>query len=145
VSYSNNFLTSSKKGKKVYLTHPCIGEAFEGEMEKPALGKMVENVLVFQFEGRFFYRKGNREIDIILRCKDKPIPVEVKYSRNIEDKDLKVVRSLVERKNLELGVVATKDLLERRDNILLIPAFIIMLMEDPLNDLLHIFHEMNQN
>lgn len=141
-SYSRNFLTSSKKGKKVYLAHPCIAEAFEGEMEEPVPGKMMENVLVYQLEGSFFFRKGNREIDIILRYRDKPIPVEVKYSKKIEERELKVIRSFVKKHDLELGIVATRDHFERRDRILLIPAFMIMLMEDPLVDLMRIFNEL---
>jgi hypothetical protein len=67
----------------------------------------------------------------------------VKYSNNIKEKELRAIRSFVDRNDVEMGIVATRDLLERRDNLLLIPAFIIMLMEDPLRDLKHIFHEMD--
>lgn len=141
-SYHNNFLTSSKKAKRIYPAHPCIIESFEEEIDSPGIGKIIENVVVSHIDPGFFYRAGNKEIDIIIRDRDRPLPIEVKYSNKIGGKDLRTISWFVEKRDLEMGIVATKDLLERRGNILLVPVFVLLSMIDPIKICRDIFNAM---
>ncbi|MDG6225297.1 MAG: ATP-binding protein [Candidatus Thermoplasmatota archaeon] len=141
-SYHRNFLTSSKKAKRIYLAHPCIIESFDGEIDTPEIGRVIENVMVSNLDPVFFYRDGNKEIDIIARDRDMPLPVEVKYSSKIDGRDLRTISWFVEKRDLEMGIVATKDLLERRGRILLVPAFILLSMENWLQTCKDIFHSL---
>ncbi|MFW3145795.1 MAG: ATP-binding protein [Thermoplasmatota archaeon] len=130
-SYHSNFLTSSKKAKRIYPAHPCIIESFEEEIDPPGLGKIIENVVVSHLDPGFFYRVGNKEIDIIIRDRDRPLPIEVKYSNRISGKDLRTISWFVDKRDLEMGIVVTKDLFERRGKILLVPVFALLKMKDP--------------
>lgn len=141
-SYHRNFLTSSKKAKRIYPAHPCIIESFEEEIDPPVIGKIIESVVVSHLNPGFFYRTGNKEIDIIIRDKERPLPVEVKYSSNIVGKDLRTISHFVEKRDLEMGIVVTKDLFERRGNILLLPVFILLSMNDPVKTCKDLFNSM---
>jgi hypothetical protein len=141
-SYHRNFLTSSKKAKRIYPAHPCIIESFEEEIDPPVIGKIIESVVVSHLDPGFFYRTGKKEIDIIIRDKERPLPVEVKYSNNIGGKDLKTITYFVDRRDLEMGIVATKDIFERRGKILLVPVFVLLSMNDPAKTCKDIFNSM---
>jgi len=139
-SYQRNFLTSSKKARRIYLSHPCIMESFEGEVETPAIGKVIENLMVSQLDPGFFFRTGSAEIDMILKDGTKPLPLEVKYSSKIDGKDLKTISWFVDKWGLEMGIVATKDLFERRGKLLLVPVFILLSMDDPIKNCKDLFN-----
>ncbi|MGA1821375.1 MAG: ATP-binding protein [Thermoplasmatota archaeon] len=141
-SYHSNFLTSSKKAKRIYPAHPCIIESFEEEIDPPGIGKIIENVVVSHLDPGFFYRDGKKEIDIIIRDKERPLPVEVKYSSKIDGKDLKTISQFVEKRDIEMGIVATKDIFERRGKLLLIPVFVLLSMDDPLKTCRDLFNSM---
>ncbi len=139
-SYHRNFLTSSKKAKRIYLAHPCIMESFEGEIDLPEIGKVIENVVVSHLDPGFFFRVGKKEIDMIIRDRERPLPVEVKYSSKIDGKDLVTISGFVEKRDLEMGIVATKDIFERRGKLLLIPVFILLSMEEPTKTCKDVFN-----
>lgn len=141
-SYHRNFLTSSKKAKRIYPAHPCIIESFEEEMDPPGIGKIIENVVVSHLDPGFFYRDGKKEIDIIIRDRERPLPVEVKYSSRIDGKDLRTISRFVEKRGPEMGIVATKDLFERRGKILFVPVFILLSMEEPVKTCKGLFDSM---
>jgi uncharacterized protein len=141
-SYHRNFLTSSKKAKRIYPAHPCIIESFEEEIEPPVIGKIIESVVVSHLDPGFFYRAENKEIDIIIRDKERPLPIEVKYSNKIGGKDLRTIFHFVDKRDLEMGIVATKDLFERRGKILLVPVFILLSMKEPVKTCKDLFNAM---
>lgn len=141
-SYHRNFLTSSKKAKRIYPAHPCIMESFYGEMDPPGIGRIVENVVVSYLDPGFFYRVGKKEIDMIIRDKERPVPVEVKYSSRIGEKELRTISWFLEKRDHEMGIVATKDVFERRGKILLMPVFILLSMENPVKTCKNLFHDL---
>ena len=124
-NYSGSFITSVKKLKKVYFAHPCIAYALNPQMDIRSLA--VENQVINELGIVFFHRDRGKEIDGILQYKDTLIPIEVKYKNNIKDSDTRTIRNFLEKNELNQGVVVTKTTFREEGNLLLIPAYMLLL------------------
>ncbi len=78
-----------------------------------------------------FYWVNGEEVDSVLNLKGNLIPLEVKYTNNINMKDLKGMTKFMDKFKIKKGIVVTKDLLEERKKdekeITLIPAWLFLL------------------
>ncbi len=105
-NFSNNFVTSEKKMKRVYLTAPCFG-FLSNNVE---LSRIVENIVLLFSKEKFFYRDSRKnEIDLVMKLKTGLKPVEVKFKDNIKKKDLKAMALFLKKFNVKEGVIITWD------------------------------------
>jgi len=132
-NYSGSFLASTRKLKKAYLVHPTLATAFiDDEISPNLFGKLVENCVVSHVKNEFFFKRDGNEIDMVLRFKDKPVPIEIKYTSDIENRTLRVMRSFMKRYKSPFGVILTRNIFDSRNGILILPIPMFLLMKDPL-------------
>jgi predicted AAA+ superfamily ATPase len=83
-NYRGKFSISSRKLKKAYLTNTAISYAFTDQLNDKLLEKIFENSAVIVTDSKNYYR-NKIEVDIILKIKNKIIPIEVKHGKVEED------------------------------------------------------------
>lgn len=134
--------------KKIYT--PCINftcalnrykESHIDEVPQ-AFGKIIENIIYNVLEQKYkgnkmietlsFWRQGEKEIDFVITQNDKQLPIEVKFSNNINPKDLFVMTDYMKKKKLKFGVVATRSELNRKEingrTLYYVPYYLILMM-----------------
>jgi len=81
-------------------------------------------------EPKLYYwnNKKGEEIDIIMEFHGIPIPIESKYKNKIEKKVINRVNNFVEEYKCPFGIIITKDTIDLKDNVLLIPLWIFLLI-----------------
>ncbi|MFQ5975372.1 MAG: hypothetical protein ACE5J5_03535, partial [Candidatus Hydrothermarchaeales archaeon] len=77
--------------------------------ENPDFGRAVENLIINSSQARFFWRRGNSEVDCILTEKGSITPVESKYKDKIQKKEIKGLMKFLEEFSVERGYVVTRD------------------------------------
>lgn len=87
-------------------------------------GKIAENfiynVLAQKYKKNFFennitfWRQGEKEIDFIVTREKKQLPIEVKFANKVSDNDIKTLIGFARDKNLEFGIVITKNELDKK-------------------------------
>ena len=83
-SFSSNFLTSEKKGKRFYPTSTAFANFFNVDVSR-----LIENIAAISLDAKFFYRKQNQEVDFIKIKKNEELEaIEIKYKENIKKEDL---------------------------------------------------------
>ncbi|MFH1232778.1 MAG: ATP-binding protein [Patescibacteria group bacterium] len=134
--------------KKVYT--PCVNFTCalnyykESHIEEvpQAFGKIVENVvynvLAQKYKGNdinealSFWRQGEKEIDFLVSQGDKQLPIEVKFSNNLNPKDLIPTTDYMRKKKIEFGIVVTRsDLSKKEVNgqlLYYVPYYLILMM-----------------
>ena len=128
--YSKKQAISTRKEKKLFFID-C------GLRNSLLLKEIVEN-LVFShvlslkkrdlFPKIFYWMdKVKNEVDIVFTLDGKIIPIEVKYTNEIVRKDIKGLIKFCGIFETQ-GIVITKDLLKKEENIIYIPAWIFLLM-----------------
>lgn len=151
VSQSQYFSESRAKRirrqRKAYVANPGLRNAILGRIDRRTLsnsdllGPLVEGVvhdhakrLVYCLNpgpdpDAFYWRdRQNREVDIVIRVGDKPVPLEVKY-RNNPDRDLEGLDSFLNtHPDSPFGLVVTRDLLQLRGRTLFVPLSHYLLM-----------------
>lgn len=130
-----------KKNKKYYTVDPYFVWMFwvfvngeESFRSYPGLyssfaekGKLIENFLASELvktRAEFYFYQNSRELDFILP--KQKIAIEVKYKNKIVSEDL---RSLKEAPKNFTKILVSKNTLEKREDIQLIPAHLITLSE----------------
>jgi len=105
-NFSRNMLTSEKKMKKFYLATTSFFSFLNNEIDE---SKLIENLIVAFVDAKFFWRTPQKyEVDIILKEKNKIIPIEVKYKDYISKKDTKNLLRFCEKFNIEEAVMITQ-------------------------------------
>ena len=139
---------SIKSSKKVYVIDSGIINtlAFKDEAEimkdKTYQGQLVENVLYNlllsykqsfgSFQPQIPYwldDKTNKEIDFILEIKNRIIPIESKVKKLPETDELEILKRFMKGKaSTGFGIITTDESLEIKENILLIPCYILAML-----------------
>ncbi len=96
---------SSRKLKKYYLVHPAMSLS----LEFPDSGAVAESIVRFQSKADYFWRELDKEIDFVLLDGKNIKPIEVKYQKNINDKDIKNLIKFMEVFKIKEGAVVTQD------------------------------------
>lgn len=102
-NYSRNVLTSEKKLKRFYPTSTSFSFLFNAEQ-----GRIIENLVLMNYDFRFFSREGDKEVDFIKIDKNKITPIEVKYTDIVKEKEIKGLLNFMEKNSLKKGIVITK-------------------------------------
>ncbi|VVB86193.1 AAA domain protein [uncultured archaeon] len=145
INVSYNFTASIAKqvraGKKQYSAHSCIVIAMLDYsfdvLNTEIAGHLAEAAVAGNLDSTAFWRTPQKEeVDIVVKKKEGPLPVEVKYQSHITNSDLKSVVKFCRNFNARRGIVLTKELLERREmddaEILLVPVWLYLLVYDQL-------------
>jgi len=103
-NYSRNVLSSEKKLKKFYPASTCFSYLFNAEK-----GKIIESSILMNHDLKFFSRIGNKEVDFIAVKNKKILPIEVKYTDNIKEKEIKGLLKFMEKYNVKEAILVTKD------------------------------------
>ncbi len=107
-----------------------------------AFGKIIENIiynaLTYKYksgeikENLSFWRQGEKEIDFIISRGESLLPVEVKFSNNINPKDLTALINYIGKKKLKYGVVVTRNKIDKREvngeTLYFIPYYLVLLI-----------------
>lgn len=118
-----NFLTSSRKMRKAYLKNTSISLVFmDNFYSNKNMEKIAENFAVIETNAINYYR-NKYEIDIILKIKEKIMPIEVKYGTPKLDNIIKFLDEF----KLRNIIILTKDIFEKKKignkSLLLIPIW----------------------
>jgi uncharacterized protein len=73
----------------------------------------------------FFWKDGNRSVDLIISVGDTLLPVAISYQREYADRIVKNVRAFMRSYDAKRALVITKDVLKNEDGIFFIPYWMI--------------------
>lgn len=103
-----------------------------------AFGKIIENVIYNTLNLKYgndnisFWRKNDKEIDFLVTKNAKQIAIEVKFSDNINLKELKTLTDYMKLKKVECGIVITKNEISKKEvnnkTIYFIPYYLILML-----------------
>lgn len=97
-----SFLAMSRKNKKAYPLHSCLSTS-ENE------SKIAESLIRSEIDGNYYWRKGNYEVDFVMKDGSKVVPLEVKYKEKIRDKDLKPLKEFMKIYSVKRGYLVSKE------------------------------------
>ena len=141
-NYSNNIAKVIRTNKKLSVLDTGIQNSLlkQKEIDDNLAGHTVEAMVDFDFRllcerenyKQFYYRNSDKEeIDLILDRNLDIVPIEIKYTNQIENSDLKVINKFIEmHQNKEIdkasfGIVVTKDILKKEGNLYFIPYWLL--------------------
>jgi len=143
--YSKSRAKRIRKQDKIYLTNVGLRNVLVNRLNESLftddneLGKIAE-ILIHDHSKRLFCsestkpeafywkNKNGKEVDIIVEARNRAIPIEVKYKNDISSDDLKGINSFISQKKSSFGFVITKELLDKRDNLVFVPLWMFLLL-----------------
>ena len=141
-NYSNNIAKVIRTNKKISVLDNGIRNSLlkQKTVDSEIAGHIVESMVDFDFRllcqkenyKQFYYRNSDKEeIDLIIDRNIDIIPIEVKYTNQIESSDLKVIKKILDEhqtkgiNQAKFGIVVTKDILKKEGNIYCVPYWLI--------------------
>jgi len=145
--YSTNLKVKQRNPKKIYIRDPGIRNSLlhqitDDLLKDPAeLGIIAQTICYDHLKRLSFYLlksentdisywHNGKEIDLILEGTKWNIPIEVKYTNQNKKDAIKEINKFInENKNKSpFGIIVTKNTLDLKDNTLLIPLWLFLLM-----------------
>jgi len=140
-NYSNNIAKVIRTNKKFSILDNGIQNSLlkQKNIETNLAGHMIESMVDFDFRllcekenyKQFYYRNTDKEeIDIIIDRNIDLIPIEVKYTNQIETADTKVINKFIQEhqekgiNQTKFGIIITKDILKKEPNLYYIPYWL---------------------
>jgi len=114
LNYRPSIRATSRKLSRVYAYHPSLTIPFQVPEQK-----FVENLVMFELRAKHYWRQGEKEIDFLKEL----IPVEVKFSSKIEERDLRHMIYFMHKYQVPRGFVITKETEGELKGIHLIPLW----------------------
>lgn len=141
-NYSNNIAKVIRTNKKLSILDNGIQNSLlkQKDIDSNMAGHIVESMVDFDFRllcekenyKQFYYRnKDKEEIDIIIDRNIDIIPIEVKYTNQIENSDLKVINKFIEShkdkgiNQAKCGIVITKNILKKEGKLYFVPYWLL--------------------
>ena len=141
-NYSNNIGKIIRSNKKLSILDNGIKNSLlkQKNIDSDLAGYIVESMVDFDFRllcekenyKQFYYRNSNKEeIDIVIDRNIDIIPIEVKYTNQIDGSDLKNINKFIELhqdkgiNQAKFGLVVTKDILKKEGNLYFIPYWLL--------------------
>jgi uncharacterized protein len=146
--YHKSLVKRGRILKKLYT--PCVNftcalnQYDQNHLDKApeAFGKIIENMVYNVLHAKYtgnsvqeavsFWRQGEKEIDFLVMDNLRQIPVEVKFSNNINFKDLMPMTEYLIKKDLDFGIVVTKNELVKHavkgKTLFYIPYYLVLFM-----------------
>ncbi|MEM0117871.1 MAG: DUF4143 domain-containing protein [Conexivisphaerales archaeon] len=119
-NYRPSTMSSSRKLRKYYPSTTSLIYALSEETFYSDRGSVLETYVVNALAARNFFRRGNKEIDVLL-MNGQRVAVEVKMTYS--QRDAKVLYRLSREVNAERSVLVTGSEAGRVDGVDLIPAY----------------------
>lgn len=143
-NYSTNIGKVIRSNKKLSILDNGIQNSLlkKKEIDSNDAGHIIESMVDFDIRllcekenyNQYYYRNSNKEeIDIILDRKIDIIPIEVKYTNQLETSDTFTIRNFIEKNRnnkmgkTEYGIVITKDIYKKDGDIYFIPYWLFNL------------------
>ena len=141
--FTKNVLKRARRNKKFYPIDPGFNTAlnYETMLSDSLASKNVETAVAISLvrflrrktgllHPRLFYWKDKNEVDFILQLAKKIIPIEVKYRKDFDEKELDGIVEFMDTFKLMEGIVVTKNTTGKRKingkEVYLIPAPIFL-------------------
>lgn len=141
-NYSNNIAKVIRTNKKLSILDNGIQNSLlkQKNIDSDLASHIIESMVDFDFRllcerenyKEFYYRNsGKEEIDIIIDRNIDIIPIEVKYTNQIENSDLKAINKFIEENQnkginqAKFGIIITKDILKKEGNLYFIPYWLL--------------------
>ncbi len=93
-------LSSLRKLQRVYAYWWPFDYCYDSHIDK-----IMENIVISYSEGKNYWRKGGKEVDLILLNKKEVIPIEVKNKTNLDKEDIKNLIYFLKKNKLKLGYI----------------------------------------
>lgn len=143
-NYSTNIGKVIRSNKKLSLLDNGIQNSLlkKKHIDSNDAGHIIESMLDFDIRllcekenfNEFYYRNSNKEeIDIVLDRKIDVIPIEVKYTNQLESSDSYVIKNFIEKNKNNIigktayGIVITKDIYKKENDLYFIPYWLFNL------------------
>lgn len=141
-NYSTNIGKVIRSNKKLSVLDNGIQNSLlkKKELYNDDIGHIIESMVDFDIRlicekenyNEYYYRNSAKEeIDIILDRKIDVIPIEVKYTNQIEGYDTAIIKNFIEKNKMNkigktnYGIVITKDIYKKEDNLYYIPYWLL--------------------
>jgi len=106
-NYSSKLIISEKKLRRAYLSNTAFTLALNPQIENPVL---MEQLFVNMLKAGFFYRSPQKEEIDIVHVKNKiVIPVEIKISNKINERDAKAMFRFMSVFDLNKGIFISRE------------------------------------
>ncbi len=128
--YNKSLIKRGRTLKKLYASstnfYCALNQYKKDHFEEvpEVFGKVIENIIFNILSDKYnhsklnnnlsFLRKQEKEIDFLVSDLKNCLPIEVKFTRNIHINDLDFLVDFLQIKNLDYGIVITKNQLEKR-------------------------------
>ena len=140
-NYSTNIGKIIRSNKKISILDNGIQNSLlkKKELTNNDIGHIIESMVDFDIRlicekenyNQYYYRNSNKEeMDIILDRKIDIIPIEVKYTNQIENADTNTIKNFIN-KNKEskigkttFGIIITKNIYKKEENLYYIPYWL---------------------
>lgn len=143
-NYSTNIGKIIRSNKKLSILDNGIQNSLlkRKELTNDDIGHILESMVDFDIRllcekenyNEYYYRNSDKEeIDIILDRKIDIIPIEVKYTNQLETSDTITIKNFIEKNKsnnigkVKYGIVITKDILKKEDNLYFVPYWLFCL------------------
>ncbi len=111
-NFSKNKLTSEKKSKKFYPASTSLAFLYDSDY-----GKIIESLVLQNFNYKFFYRKAEKEVDFVELNDEKDIlPIEIKARKSIDKEMKKSLLDFMKKFKVKRGVIVTEDYESEEDS-----------------------------
>ncbi len=143
--YAKSIAKRIRKQDKIYLNNVGLRNVLVNRlndqlfMDSQELGKIAE-ILVHDHVKRLFFSddskpmvfywrdKNGKEVDVVVEANKIPIPIEVKFKNSISSDGLKGINSFLSQHDSSFGLVITKDLIDKKENLIFIPLWMFLLL-----------------
>ena len=143
-NYSTNIGKIIRSNKKLSILDNGIQNSLlkKKEIEANDAGHIIESMVDFDIRllcekenyNEYYYRNSKKEeIDIILDRKIDVIPIEVKYTNQIETADITVIKNFIEKNRnnkmgkTQYGIIITKDIYKKEGELYFVPYWLFNL------------------
>ena len=132
-NYTSSYQKKIRSRKKIYmadtgLRYALLNKDDEILSDAREMGVGIENLIAIalesmadRYDADLFYWRDKYEVDFVLE-KEKPVPIEVKYKKEIRNSDLRGLKKFKEEHG-EDGIVITKDRMDYQNDMVFIPAW----------------------
>lgn len=143
--YSESRRKRVRKQEKIYVHDSGIRNAIVDHLDGDIIdypgefGLVVESVLFDHLirlkyifdrgpEPKIFYWKNKKEIDFIFEMKRNPIPIESKYRKEMDVKQIEQMKIFIKKMKSPFGIIITKDRVGLEDRIISIPLWAFLMI-----------------
>lgn len=96
-----SILAESRKLRKVYPAYTALLFPFNPRPEK---GQIAECLVASKIEAKYYWRKGNKEVDFIVREHD-ILPIEVKHKESLGEEDFRNLTYFLKKFSIPKGII----------------------------------------